>query len=99
MLALAARNFSARKFRALSTALAVFFGVAMVAGTLLLTESVDRSFSDLFSEVNEEIDVTVRSRVAVEGEFGEGPATGFDASVLPRVRAVEGVATAEGVIA
>ena len=35
MVALAARNLSARKFRALSTALAVFFGVAMVAGTLL----------------------------------------------------------------
>ena len=82
MLALAARNFSARKFRALSTALAVFFGVAMVAGTLLLTESVDRSFDELFSEVNEEIDVTVRPRVAVEGEFGEAPVAGFDESVL-----------------
>ncbi len=34
MLSLAIRNFSARPLRALSTALAVFFGVAMVAGTL-----------------------------------------------------------------
>lgn len=99
MLALAARNFSARKFRALSTALAVFFGVAMVAGTLLLTESVDRSFDELFSEVNAEIDVTVRPRVAVEGEFGEAPVAGFDESVLDTVRGVAGVATAEGVIA
>ena len=98
MLALAARNFSARKFRALSTALAVFFGVAMVAGTLLLTESVDRSFDELFSEVNAEIDVTVRPRVAVEGEFGEAPVAGFDESVLNTVRGVAGVATAEGVI-
>ena len=99
MLGLAVRNFSARKFRALSTALAVFFGVAMVAGTLLLTESVNRSFDELFTEVNEGIDVTVRSRVAVEGEFGEAPVPAFDASVLRKVRATEGVAAAEGVIA
>jgi putative ABC transport system permease protein len=95
---LAARNFSARKFRALSTALAVFFGVAMVAGTLLLTESVNRSFDELFSEVNAEIDVTVRTRVEVEGEFGEAPLGGFDDSVLDDVRAIDGVATAEGII-
>ena len=98
MVALAARNLSARKFRALSTALAVFFGVAMVAGTLLLTESVNRSFDELFSEVNEEIDVTVRTRVEVEGEFGEAPLGGFDESVLGRVRQIDGVATAEGII-
>jgi putative ABC transport system permease protein len=98
MLGLAVRNFSAHKFRALSTALAVFFGVAMVAGTLLLTDSVNRSFDELFTEVNEEIDVTVRSRVAVEGEFGEAPVGGFDESVLDTVRDVPGVATAEGVI-
>jgi putative ABC transport system permease protein len=99
MLGLAVRNFSARKFRALSTALAVFFGVAMVAGTLLLTDSVNRSFDELFTEVNEEIDVTVRSNVAVEGEFGEAPVSGFDESVLDTVRKAPGVATAEGVIA
>jgi putative ABC transport system permease protein len=98
MLGLAARNFTARKFRALSTALAVFFGVAMVAGTLLLTDSVNRSFDELFTEVNEEIDVTVRSRVAVEAEFGTAPQTGFDASLLKTVSRVPGVATAEGVI-
>jgi len=98
MLGLAVRNFSARKFRALSTALAVFFGVAMVAGTLLLTESVNRSFDELFGEVNAEIDVTVRSHVEVEGEFGAPPPP-FGASVLRRVRDIDGVATAEGIIA
>ena len=71
----------------------------MVAGTLLLTESVNRSFDELFTEVNEGIDVTVRSRVAVEGEFGEAPVPAFDASVLRKVRATEGVDAAEGVIA
>ncbi|HEY8465489.1 MAG TPA: FtsX-like permease family protein [Solirubrobacterales bacterium] len=99
MLGLGFRNFSARKFRALSTALAVFFGVAMVAGTLLLSDSVDRAINDLFTDVNEDIDVIVRPRVEVEGEFGEGPRTGFPESVLEAVRAADGVAHAEGLIA
>jgi putative ABC transport system permease protein len=101
MLALAIRNFSARKLRALSTAAAVFFGVAMVAGTLMLTDSVNRAFDDIFTEVNEGIDVTVRPRVAVEGEFGSGAsfARALPERVVDDVRDVEGVASAEGVIA
>ena len=43
--------------------------------------------------------MTVRPRVAVEGEFGEAPVAGFDESVLEhRARRSTGVATAEGVI-
>ena len=34
----------------------------------------------------------------VEGEFGEAPLGGFDESVLGRVRQIDGVATAEGII-
>jgi putative ABC transport system permease protein len=99
MLGLAARNLTARKRRALSTALAVFFGVAMIAGTLMLSESVNRSFDDLFGEVNEGIDVTVRPQIEVEGEFGEAPTRALDASLLDRVRTAPGVEHAEGVIA
>lgn len=101
MLALALRNFSARKLRALSTALAVFFGVAMVAGTLMLTDSVDRSFDQIFTQVNEGIDVTVRAEVAVEGEFGEGASfvRPLPEELIEQVRAVDGVQSAEGVIA
>ncbi|CAN5240644.1 ABC transporter permease [soil metagenome] len=98
MLRLAARNLSARKLRAFSTALAVFFGVAMVAGTLLLTDSVNRSFDSLFANVNEGIDVTVRERTVVEDPFADAPASGFDASLLADVQAVSGVARAEGVV-
>lgn len=100
MFSLAVRNFTARKWRSLSTALAVFFGVAMIAGTLMLTDSVDRSFDQLFSEVNAGIDVTVRPHVEVEGEFGSGQqfARPLDESMLDEVRAVDGVAKADGVI-
>jgi len=96
---LALRNIAARKFRALSTAMAAFFGVAMVSGTLLLTDSINSSFDELFSEINAEIDVTVRPRVEVKADFGPVPSNGLPASVLKRVLAVDGVANAEGVIA
>jgi len=101
VLSIAIRNFSARKLRALSTALAVFFGVAMVAGTLMLTDSVNSSFDELFAEVNADIDVAVTPRIEVEGEFGEGEAfaRALPESVLEEVQAVAGVEVAAGVIA
>ena len=49
MASLTVRGLLARKLRVSLTALAVFFGVAMIAGTLMLTASVNRSFDDIFS--------------------------------------------------
>ena len=99
MFSLAIRNLFARKFRAISTASSVFFGVAMVSGTLLINESINTSFDSLFTEVNAGVDVTVRDREAVEDPFGQAPAPGFDVGVLETVERVEGVEVAEGVIA
>ncbi|MDQ2630826.1 MAG: ABC transporter permease, partial [Actinomycetota bacterium] len=99
MLGLALRNLVARKFRAISTASSVFFGVAMVAGTLLINESVNRSFDNLFGAANAGIDVTVREREVVEDPFDQGPEAGFEESVLERVQRIEGVDVAEGVVA
>ncbi len=74
MLGLAIRNLFARKFRAISTALSVFFGVAMVSGTLLINESVNRSFDSLFSEVNAgDRRHRPRARRSVEDPFGQDP--------------------------
>jgi putative ABC transport system permease protein len=98
VLALAARTVLSRKWRALSTALAVFFGVAMIAGTLMLTDSVNRSFDRIFAETSRGVDVTVRPRVEVEAEFGPAANRGLDASLLDEVRATPGVAKAAGAI-
>ena len=40
------RGIGARKTRSILTALSVFFGVAMIAGTLMLTDSVNSSFDE-----------------------------------------------------
>ena len=99
MLSLAIRNLFARKFRAISTASSVFFGVSMVSGTLFIYESVNRSFDNLFGEVNAGIDVTVREATVVDDPFDQGPQAGFEDSILDTVQEVDGVESAEGVIA
>jgi len=96
--ALTLRGLVARKVRVLLTAMAVFFGVAMIAGTLMLTASVNRSFDDIFSTAYKSTDVTVRPRTAVETEFGAQSGAALKAPLLDRVRSVPGVAKAAGAI-
>ncbi len=95
MLALTVRGVVARKTRGFLTALAVFFGVAMIAGTLMLTDSVNNSFDNIFSESNSGVDVSVATKETIEDSRG-APPPAFDAGVLERVLAVDGVAEAAG---
>jgi putative ABC transport system permease protein len=92
------RGLIAHKLRLMATALAVTLGVAFMAGTLVLTDTVTKTFDDLFADIYTNTDVVVRG----EGVFDAGP-DGFgmqrgrvDESVLPEVRAVPGVAEAQG---
>ena len=49
----------ARKFRLFATALAVMLGVAFMAGTLVLTDTIGRTFSDLSAGVYKGTDAEV----------------------------------------
>ncbi len=49
----------ARRARLLSTALAIVLGVAFVTGTLVLSDTLERAFDDLFGDVGEAVDVQV----------------------------------------
>jgi putative ABC transport system permease protein len=95
MLALTLRGVVARKLRGVLTGLAVFLGVAMIAGTFMLTDSVNTSFDNIFSESNSGVDVSVKTRETIEDSRGALPPA-FDAAVLDRVRAVDGVEEAAG---
>jgi putative ABC transport system permease protein len=97
MFRLTLRGLTARKLRAALTALAVFFGVAMIAGTLMLTDTINNSFDDIFSSANRNVDVTVKPREAVEDTRGAEPPA-FPAGLLAKVKAVDGVAEAAGSI-
>jgi putative ABC transport system permease protein len=94
---LTVRGLGARKLRAFLTAIAVFFGVAMVAGTLMLTDTINNSFDDIFQSSNERTDVTVKpTETAEDSRGGEPPA--FRAELLQKVLSHPGVAEAAGSI-
>ena len=76
------------------TVLAVFLGVALVAGTYVLTDTINRSFDDIFSEALKGTDVIVTPREIVRQDRVEPPP--FDAEVLEEIRATEGVEKAAG---
>ncbi len=94
MAAIALRNLWERKTRTALTALAIVLGVMMVAGTYVLTDTIDRSFDDIFTESNEGIDAVVTTREVVETDDGQVPP--FSDQVLERVQRTEGVAEAAG---
>ena len=97
MAAIALRNLWERKLRTALTSLAIVLGVMMVAGTYVLTDTIDRSFDDIFTESNEGIDAVVTTREVVETDDGQVPP--FSDQVLERVQRTEGVAEAAGGIA
>lgn len=96
------RSAWAHKARLTSTALAVMMGVAFVAGTLVLSDTIRRTFDTLFGEVTAGVDVSVRARAAFESPGGgPGGPSGTErepvaASLLDVVRRVPGVRHAEG---
>jgi putative ABC transport system permease protein len=91
------RNIAAHKLRLLATALAVTLGVAFMAGTLVFTDTIKRTFNDLFASVYERTDAVVRTKEVFKDPTGFGDQRGrIDAALLPVVASVDGVAFAQG---
>src|SRR3954452_5249284 len=88
----------AHKRRLVSTVLAVFIGVAFLAGTLALSDTLRANFNDLFSEANAGTDAVIRSTTTIDadtrGPVGGGKRGLVDASLVTKVRAIDGVASA-----
>lgn len=96
--ALAIRGLRARKLRTVLTASAVVLGVALISGTYILTDTINRSFDQIFTTGLQGIDVAITPTVAVkqqQGGVGNAAAT-IPASALRRVRGVAGVRKAAG---
>jgi putative ABC transport system permease protein len=80
----------------LLTFLAVALGVAFVGGVLVLTDTMNRAFDDLFADVYRNTDAVVRSDQTVESDFGPEVRGNIDEGLLADVRGAAGVAGAEG---
>jgi putative ABC transport system permease protein len=89
------KNLSAKKLRFVLTALAVTLGVAFMSGTLVLTDTIQRTFDDLFSDIYRDTDAVVRSPEALE-YFGQTQREPVPASLLREVEGVDGVKVADG---
>lgn len=90
------KNLAARKLRLVTTSLAVLLGVAFMAGTLVLTDTIGASFDRLFASANAGTDVQVRHEAAFEDQEMGIQRARIDLSLADRIAKVDGVATAEG---
>ena len=70
MLKVTVKSLLAHKFRLAATALAVMLGVAFMAGTLVLTDTISRTFDELFGDVFQDTDAVVRREAAFSGTQG-----------------------------
>jgi putative ABC transport system permease protein len=91
------RAMLAHRLRLVLTTASIALGVAFLAGTLMLTDTMRLAFDQLFSQVSSGTDAVVRHESAYDATAGVGlDRQPVPSSVLDRVKAVDGVAAAEG---
>ncbi|WP_432136895.1 ABC transporter permease [Streptomyces sp. bgisy154] len=97
MLKATLRSFLAHKGRLLLSALAVLLSVAFVAGSLIFSDTVTRTFDRLFASTA--ADVTVEPKDDLDSSVPTGAVQTVPASLVDRVRGVPGVASAHAEVA
>jgi putative ABC transport system permease protein len=95
MLRATLKSLFARKVRLFLSTLAVVLGVSFVTGTLVLTDTLNRTFDELFAGINENVDVAVRAVNSVDAS-NDLDRDSVPASLIPVLKEVDGVAEAVG---
>jgi putative ABC transport system permease protein len=96
MLSLVLSGFMQRKLRVLLTGIAIALGVALMAGTYILTDTINRTFAGIFQTANRGHDVVITPNKP----FGSKrvPISPITDQTLAQVRGTPGVAQASGSI-
>jgi putative ABC transport system permease protein len=103
MFKVALKGLATHRRRFLSTLLAVVIGISFLCGTLVLADTLERSFQSVVSTGNASVDTYVRHTRPASGRRGGGG--GFnggrqvdriDQALVDTVRQIPGVAAAEG---
>jgi putative ABC transport system permease protein len=95
----ALRGLIGRKLRTALTAFAIVLGVAMVSGTYVLTDSIDRAFDRIFTDVRQGANAVISGKSAFDLTEGSGATEpSFDEALLADIRGLPGVAEAEGAV-
>ncbi len=98
MVRIAWRSLTAHKLRTILTTLAILLGVAMISGTYVLTDQIDRGFKQIFADAYQGIDASITRESSFSGGQMVGATQGLPASLVDEVAQVDGVAAADGYI-
>ena len=96
MTSFAIKSLWARKLRALGTTMAVFVGVSLIAGTYVITDTINKAFDQIFNDSLKGTAVVITNKQPVTQQTNTS--ISFPAGVLKKVRAVPGVQLAAGTI-
>jgi putative ABC transport system permease protein len=102
VLRVALKGLATRRLRAVLTAVSIVLGVALVAGTFVLTDSITGAFNSIFTTIYQGTDATVTGRNVIDSKAnggaggGNGSVPPFSQSLLARVRALPDVKDAIG---
>ena len=95
MFKVAIKGILAHKFRIVLTSIAVVLGVSFMTGTLVLSDTISRTFDNLITNVNGGLSAQVRAKAAFKDEQGNQQRNRIDASLVDTIRNVPGVKDAE----
>ena len=96
MTRVALKGLLGRKVRAVLTALAIVLGVAMVSGSFVLTDTISKAFTSIFSSAYEHTDAVVSGKKLVDYS-SSGNAT-VSPALLEQIRQQPDVAAAAGAV-
>ncbi|MFM7067924.1 MAG: FtsX-like permease family protein, partial [Actinomycetes bacterium] len=98
MLRIALKDVLARKRRLVTTSIAIALGIAFLTGTQLLSTILSDSIRTLVGDTYEGIDAVVRSPNTQKVGFGNEIRSPIPENLEAKVRAVNGVADAAGIV-
>jgi putative ABC transport system permease protein len=88
---IAIKGILGRKARLILTSLAVILGTSFLAGTSVFSDTLNRTFDNLFSDVFKNVDAYVRSTQVIDGNFGQEERQRISADLVSIVENVPGV--------
>jgi putative ABC transport system permease protein len=97
VISVALRGLAGRRLRSALTALAIVLGVAMMSGTYVLTDTIDKAFSSIFDDSYAGTDVVVSGKgadITFQGTSTDDPPV--PAALLDEIRALPEVELAMG---